>query len=241
MIENTLIKLGQEYFETNEHRIPKEEYEIKLKDLVNYPHCFVLACCMDRQIKADKAWIIPYEIEKELGSIEMEDLVKVPLSTYKEIFNRKKLHRFNDSMAEIFYSAVQKIHNEYNDNASLIWSDNPSSAEAVYRFLQFKGVGIKIATMAVNILAREYHISFSDYAAIDASPHTHVITVMYRLGLIKEKSRDMAIYKAKAIYPEYPGIIDSPLFNIGIKYCFARNPNCKECIMNDECKKVGIE
>ena len=27
MIENTLIKLGQEYFETNEHRIPKEEEE----------------------------------------------------------------------------------------------------------------------------------------------------------------------------------------------------------------------
>ena len=30
-----------------------------LTDLDNYPHAFVLACCMDRQIASDRAWRIP--------------------------------------------------------------------------------------------------------------------------------------------------------------------------------------
>ena len=35
-----------------------------LNDLDRYPHAYVLAGLMDRQIKAERAWIIPYEIKK---------------------------------------------------------------------------------------------------------------------------------------------------------------------------------
>ncbi len=31
-----------------------------LNDLANHPHAFVLASVMDRQIKAEKAWLIPF-------------------------------------------------------------------------------------------------------------------------------------------------------------------------------------
>ena len=39
----------------------------------------------------------------------------------------------------------------------------------VYRFLEFNGVGPKIASMAANILAREFKIPFADYFSIDIS------------------------------------------------------------------------
>lgn len=58
-------------------------------------------------------------------------------------------------MSENFYEALSLVGESYAGDASNIW-DKPSSAQVVYRFLQFRGIGPKIATMATNILAREY-------------------------------------------------------------------------------------
>ena len=45
-----------------------------LNDIENYPHAFVLACIMDKQIKAELAWLIPYRISTKLGGFEFSIL-----------------------------------------------------------------------------------------------------------------------------------------------------------------------
>ncbi len=94
-------------------------------------------------------------------------------------------------------------------NASKIWANNPSSAAVMYRFLQFKGCIIKIATMATNILASQFKIPLSDYYSIYISPDVHADRVLKRIGLVNTgASREAIVYKARELNPEFPGIID---------------------------------
>ena len=155
--EHLLVSLGRKRF--NEPKaelvvfVRDEKANALLNDFTYFPHAYVLACCMDRNVKAEIAWMIPAKIQEILGSFSIEALDSLRLDDYLKLFNDHKLHRFNDVMATVFHNAVRKIADEYSQDASKIWRGNPSSAAVVYRFLQFDGVGPKIATMATNVLA----------------------------------------------------------------------------------------
>ena len=81
-IRDRLVAHGRSYFNS-----PKpinvftkvQEADALLKDLTNHPHAFVLACVMDRRMKADKAWQIPYQISLRLGGFSITQLSKLAL------------------------------------------------------------------------------------------------------------------------------------------------------------------
>jgi len=241
-IVEILIQKGQDLFSQPYKRIEftkDPEADKFLNNLKEYPHAFVLACIMDRQMKAERAWLIPYKIFKEIGGFEFSRLLKLDATQILKIFKNKNLHRFNETMAKNFYLGIQKIHRDYNGNASNIWKGKPRSAAVVRRFLEFKGVGVKIATMAVNILAREFKLPMKDYICIDISPDVYVNRVFKRLGLIpKDASNDELIYRARELNPEYPGIFDLPAFEAGRSWCHPRKPDCKNCYLNKYCPKI---
>jgi len=213
-----------------------------LNDLQNYPHAFVLACIMDRQIRAEKAWMIPYEIKTQIGTFDFPQLLSQSLSKIKKIFINRKLHRFNETMANNFYLAIRKIHDVYEDKASTIWNGSPKSSTVVRRFLQFQGVGIKIASMATNSLARDFKIKMADKLCIDISPDVQVRRVFTRLGLISvEATNDELIYCARELNPEYPGIFDLSAWEIGRNWCRPKVPYCSDCYLEKWCPKAGVD
>lgn len=162
-------------------------------------------------------------------------MAELPETTYIDLFLKNKYHRFNGVEVKNFYKAIQRIKNQYDCDASNIWNGCPSSATVVYRFLEFEGMGIKIATMAANILARQFKIKFSDYS-IDISPDVHVRRVLKKVGYLNENPTiDQVIYKAREINPEFPGLIDYSCWEIGRTYCHETNPECNECPLNCEC------
>ena len=236
-----LIERGNVLFKQPYRKIEftkNPEADDLLNNLEEFPHAFVLASIMDRQIKAEKAWLIPYEISKEIGGFEFSRLLRLNQHDFKRIFRKRNLHRFNDVMAENFYFGIQKIHRDYDNDAANIWKDCPRSATVVRRFLEFKGVGVKIATMAANILARDFKIPMKDYICIDISPDIHVKRVFKRLGLIsKNASNDELIYRARELNPQYPGIFDLSCWEIGRKWCKPKKPNCNNCYLNIYCPK----
>jgi endonuclease III len=198
---------------------------------------------MDQRDKTEKAWRIPYRLKEKLGGFSMQQLALLSKAEVKRHMTQPEpLHWYHEKMSGFLYSAVQRIENHYGGDAASIWAGKPPSAEVVYRFLEFDGVGPKIANMAANILAREFKVPLDDYFSIDISADVHVRRVFDRLGLCKAgppKEVERVIYKARALHPEYPGIMDLPCWEIGRKWCKAPGPECSACYMNDLCPKAS--
>ena len=242
-IEQMLIQLGKDYYEKNLREKKSYDFNVSdeanalLNDFENTSHAFVLAALMDRQVPAERAWELPAKVKNLLGTFNILDLEKCSPDDYKKLFNENKLHRYNDTMADVFYQGVHRIIDVYDGDATKIWSDNPRSEDLVSRFGKFHGAGQKISTMAANILVRDFFVPVQDYKAIDVSADVHVCRVMKRTGLVETENRDEAIEKARKIYPEFPGIIDYPLWKIGKDICRPQNPNCANCPLKDSCIK----
>jgi len=240
VIRDILVKRGEELraqplalFPFTRH----VEADALLNDLEHYPHAYVLACLMDRQIKAEKAWFIPHRFREKLGSFEFGVLAALSLDQVLALMSRPEpLHRFPNKMARIFHSAILRIRDQYAGDASRIWRDNPSSATLVRRFLEFEGAGPKIATMAANILVRDLKIPVSDTYSIDISPDVHVRRVFGRLGLARaEASNEELIYTARRLNPTYPGIFDLSVWEIGRDWCHPQAPECWKCYLERYC------
>jgi endonuclease III len=247
-IRDLLLRRGKELFHEPHqlrHFTKNPNADLLLNDLEHYPHAFVLACIMDRQMRAERAWLIPYLFSQKIGGFEFETLRSLSLLEIRDLMTKPvPLHRYPGRMSENFYEAVRHIAEIYSGDASNIWRGKPSSAEVVYRFLQFRGVGPKIATMATNILARELKVSMSDYYSVDVSADVHVRRVFVRLGLVEPNATiDEIIYRARSLYPDFPGLLDLPTWDIGRQWCRPGAPLCGGCYMQKECPtaKAGTQ
>ena len=239
-IRDRLVKRGQALFDAPRGPVQFAkvgEADRLLNDLDRHPHAFVIAFVMDRQVKAERAWLIPYAFAQKLGGFSMETLTRLSRAEIRDLMAEPApLHRFVETMSGHFWSAVQRIASDYAGDASNIWAGRPASAAVVYRFLEFDGAGPKIASMAANILARDFKIPFADYYSIDISADVHVRRVFGRLGLCApDATIEQLVYKARALHPAFPGIMDLPSWEIGRNWCKPHTPLCAKCYMKDLC------
>jgi endonuclease III len=239
-IRDRLVGRGQALFDAPHGPVQfakLDEADRLLNDLDRHPHAFVIACVMNRQIKAERAWLIPHAFAEKLGGFSMETLARLSRAEIRDFMAKPApLHHFVEKMSGHFWSAVQRMATDYGGDASGIWAGRPASAAVVYRFLEFDGVGPKIASMAANILARDFKIPFADYYSIDISADVHVRRVFGRLGLCAPGATiEQLVYKARALHPAFPGIMDLPSWEIGRNWCKPRSPLCGECYMKDLC------
>ena len=221
---------------TDPQETDHQEAEALLHDLKHHPHAFVIGCIMDRRVPAERAWLIPYRLKQRIGSFHFERLRKLsPEKILEHMTQPERLHTFYNVMSENLYAAIQLIASKYQGDAAAIWADCPRSAGLVYRFLEFKGVGPKIATMAANVLVRHFRVPVKDCSSIDISPDVHVRRVFWRLELVKDKSNEQVMYRARELKPQFPGRLDLPAWQIGRKWCRPNTPLCSECFMKEVC------
>jgi endonuclease III len=214
-----------------------EEADELLHDLHGHPHAFVFGCLVDRQVSAERAWMVPTLIRRRLGTFEFADLMPLSEDEWMKVMHEPTpAHRLPGNMAVVLHRATQRIASHYQGDAAKIWGGTPSSAKIVRRFVEFHGAGPKIATMAANILAGGFHVPLSDYRYVDISADVQIRRVMARLGFVEDgASPEVVIYAARDLNPDFPGVFDSALWDIGRNLCRPQLPRCPECRLSDLC------
>jgi len=208
-----------------------------LNDIEQYPQAFVFGCLCNRQGSAKQAWLVPLRVLQRFGTLDVGALARRSQADWERVMRRPEpIHRMPEKMAGVLYLGVQRLSNEYGGDAGRIWADTPPSAAVVRRFLEFYGAGPKIASMAVNILARQFKVPLRDHHFVDISIDRQVRRVMTRLGLVPAGASDLLlIYAAREAYAEFPGIFDLALWRIGRTVCRESASRCDECPLADLC------
>jgi len=219
-------------------------------DIENTPHAFVIGCVLDQRIPAGKAWAGPYKLKERIGDFSFSKLRQLKQNDWKRYLGPQKsdpetIHRYWETrMPKYLESAMQAI-DRYSDgsgDAKCMWTgDGLRGDDIVNRFKQIRGVGDKIANMAVRILVTRFKQPIKKNS-IDVSVDVHVARVFPRLGLVhvnrgmstKEK-KHLIVEKARELYPCFPAKIDRPIFMIGKQFCHKTKPNCGGCPMKRLC------
>ncbi|MCL1874866.1 MAG: hypothetical protein FWF87_01240 [Synergistaceae bacterium] len=214
-----------------------------IKDIVKYPHAFLIACFIDPYRKNNADWQLPYKMSLSLGFFDINSLYNTPLDKFHDIIKKEELSSFPEEHAKLVFNTIHKIVETpfMNGDASKIWSGRPKSSEVVLRFLDFDDCGFNSANSAPILLWRFFGVDFSDYSSIDIAPEAHDIRIFQRMGLIphvkdEDAARIYVICKARELNPPFPGIIDAICRDIGNRFCLNKSPLCNECPFNTFCE-----
>lgn len=241
--QDSIVKLLLDYREKNPYstRLLLKDEEANILNSTDR-FAFLLACSIDRQMSFEIVWMFPLWMKRDLGALKPEKLASMSVDGIEAMIRRlPKCHRFPYQAAETIKDLSQKVVSLYNGDASSLWNTS-RVGEIKRRLMEIKGVGPGIADMTVNLLLREgwLNLDKSEWRKIDVKPDVHVQRVFYRTGLADSQDERSAALAARLTYPEYPGKLDQPAWQIGLKYCHPSFPSCNSCPINPECLKRGV-
>lgn len=240
-IVQKLLKFGSEAEGTKRGEISFTPCEEANKLINDCYLAFVLGVLFNERRSAEKVWEAPYLLRQRLGGF---DLAKIANMSDEEIIKAfeeaglKYLSRYK-RMARWTRELCKQIREKYHGEVENLWSDIPTADKLQARFDEFVGIDQKKASMAVNILVRDFKIEIrGSKEKIDISYDRHVRRIFLRTGLVEKDDMGLLIRVARKLHPEFPGELDYPAWRIGRDWCRPTNPKCKDCFISDVCPKL---
>jgi hypothetical protein len=191
----------------------------------------------DQGVIAERAWEAPYLLRQRLGHLDPARMAAEPTAVHAAIGLPPVLHRYREKLPLWVSAAAEKVMIDWGGDAAAIWSDQPTAAELQRRLDAFAGIGQKKAAMAVEILARDFHVPVRELGGSDIAYDVHVRRVMLRSGLAQRDDPEHMIAAARALHPQRPGALDEPAWRIGRQWCHAGVPACRACVLSRVCPR----
>ena len=201
------------------------------------PFAFLLGVVFDEGIQAERAWEAPYLLKQRLGHLDPARMRDGAAEVRAAVEQPPTLHRYVELMPEALVAAATRVCDEYDGDASAIWSGSPTAAEVDARLQRFRRIGPKKAAMAVEMLVTNFGIDITERAGTNVAYDVHVRRVFLRAGLVDYDSFEAITAVARRLHPERPGLLDLPTWLIGRRWCHPTHPQCPDCALTEVCQK----
>lgn len=113
------------------------------------PNAVLIGVLLDQQIRAEMAFSGPLKLYERLGHLDMETIAEMDPEEFQEVFARKPaVHRFSNMMADRVQNLARTIAEEYDGDASGLWSDIDDDRAIEKRAKKLPGFGAaKVKTL----------------------------------------------------------------------------------------------
>ena len=235
-----LLRLGRELASTGDAQVGGGFSGHPEADalLESSPEAFLIGVLFTQGIPAERAWAGPWLLRERLGHFDLTRLAGERAAVADAVAAPPALHRFIHTLPGWICDAAERVLSCYNGDASTIWAPGLSVAEVTNRLTEFRGIGPKKATMAVEILRRHFRVPLTGVEDGSVAYDVHVRRVFLRTGLVDADTPDAVRAAAAAVCPDDPGMLDLATWLVGRTTCRPSHPQCDSCQLGHVCARL---
>lgn len=137
------------------------------------PLALLIGMVLDQQVKMEKAFSGPLELQRRLGHLDVRSIARMDPERLDKVFReRPALHRFPGSMARRVQALCQTIVADYGGDAGSIWRDARDGDDLAARIKRLPGFGDMKVKILVAVLAKKFGVRPKGYEKHAATWHT---------------------------------------------------------------------
>jgi uncharacterized HhH-GPD family protein len=127
------------------------------------PLALLVGFALDQQVPVPVAFICPLKLQQRLGRLDAAEIASTDPERMQELFRQKPaIHRFPGNMAKRVQELAAVISEEYDGDASRIWTEATDSDDLKRRIEALPGFGeMKVKALA-SVLARRMDVAMAE-------------------------------------------------------------------------------
>jgi uncharacterized HhH-GPD family protein len=161
------------------------------------PLALLIGMVLDQQVKMEKAFGGPYELQRRLGGLDARQIASMEPDRLDAVFReRPALHRFPGSMARRVQAMCAEIVQDYGGDAGSVWRHARDGDELAARIKKLPGFGDMKTRILIAVLAKKFGVKPPGWEKHAATWHSVAdVDSVESMAHAREVKRDM---KAKA-------------------------------------------
>jgi uncharacterized HhH-GPD family protein len=161
------------------------------------PLALLIGMVLDQQVKMEKAFGGPYELQRRLGVLDARQIASMEPDRLDAVFReRPALHRFPGSMARRVQAMCAEIVQDYGGDAGSVWRHARDGDELAARIKKLPGFGDMKTRILIAVLAKKFGVKPPGWEKHAATWHSVAdVDSVESMTHAREVKRDM---KAKA-------------------------------------------